>query len=203
MEELLRKACQSAEELFSQDVSLTLKKQKLESILRTVLHPLKVFDDSTASFCSWLICFGKSFEDFITKLKTYDTSTVCGLVWNANFFAYRCRDCGISPCMSLCADCFAAGDHEGHDFNMFKSQAGGACDCGDENVMKPSGYAKFSDIKINSLRPKGCFHSPSLVHLASLLSYTAIVSTLVSTLYKERPWAWPEQTRTMFGLFYN
>ena len=142
MDDLLRKACQSAEELFSQDVTLSLKKQKLDSILRTVLHPLKVFDNSTASFCSWLICYGKNFEDFITKLKTFDTSTVCGLVWNANFFAYRCRDCGISPCMSLCADCFAAGNHEGHDFNMFKSQAGGACDCGDENVMKPSGYVK-------------------------------------------------------------
>ena len=29
--------------------------------------------------------------------------------------------------------------HAGHDFNMFKSQAGGACDCGDSSVMKESG----------------------------------------------------------------
>ena len=42
--------------------------------------------------------------------------------------------------MSLCVDCFLNGDHEGHDFNMFRSQAGGACDCGDEFVMKTSGF---------------------------------------------------------------
>lgn len=32
------------------------------------------------------------------------------------------------------------GNHEGHDFNMFRSQAGGACDCGNAAVMKESGY---------------------------------------------------------------
>ena len=42
--------------------------------------------------------------------------------------------------MSLCADCFQKGDHEGHDYNMFRSQAGGACDCGDSSVMRPSGF---------------------------------------------------------------
>ena len=42
--------------------------------------------------------------------------------------------------MSLCADCFQAGDHTGHDFNMFRSQAGGACDCGDITVMRECGY---------------------------------------------------------------
>lgn len=42
--------------------------------------------------------------------------------------------------MSLCIDCFLSGDHEGHDFNMFRSQAGGACDCGDPFVMKESGF---------------------------------------------------------------
>lgn len=63
--------------------------------------------------------------------------------------------------MSLCADCFQKGNHEGHDFNMFRcaltvlphfnadpnafflysrSQAGGACDCGDTSVMKEAGF---------------------------------------------------------------
>lgn len=70
---------------------------------------------------------------------SYDNATTCGLVWTANFVAYRCRTCGISPCMSLCAECFQKGNHEGHDFNMFRSQAGGACDCGDTSVMKETG----------------------------------------------------------------
>ena len=29
---------------------------------------------------------------------------------------------------------------QGHDYNMFKSQAGGACDCGDASVMRESGF---------------------------------------------------------------
>ncbi|KAF2879439.1 hypothetical protein ILUMI_26719 [Ignelater luminosus] len=54
--------------------------------------------------------------------------------------AYRCRTCGISPCMSLCTECFKNGNHKLHDFNMFISQAGGACDCGDTSVMKETGF---------------------------------------------------------------
>lgn len=76
---------------------------------------------------------------FIFLVRRFDNAVICGLVWTANFVAYRCRTCGISPCMSLCADCFQAGNHEGHDFNMFRSQAGGACDCGDVSVMKKDG----------------------------------------------------------------
>lgn len=45
--------------------------------------------------------------------------------------------------MSICRDCFRRGDHSTHDFNMFLSQAGGACDCGDTSVMKEDGYAIF------------------------------------------------------------
>lgn len=42
--------------------------------------------------------------------------------------------------MSICRECFKKGDHASHDFNMFLSQAGGACDCGDTSVMKPEGF---------------------------------------------------------------
>ena len=72
-------------------------------------------------------------------MRQYDNAVTCGLVWTANFVAYRCRTCGVSPCMSLCAECFHAGNHEGHDFNMFRSLAGGACDCGDVSVMNSAG----------------------------------------------------------------
>ena len=82
---------------------------------------------------------GLGFEAFRAQLKAFDTSSVCGLVWNVNYVAYRCRTCALSPCMSICAECFKHGDHAGHDFNMFRSGAGGACDCGDECVMSPKG----------------------------------------------------------------
>ena len=74
-------------------------------------------------------------------VRQYDNEKVCGLVWTANFIAYRCWTCGISPCMSLCPDCFYEADHTGHNFNTLRSHAGGVglCDCGNENVMKPEG----------------------------------------------------------------
>ncbi|CAG9125799.1 unnamed protein product [Plutella xylostella] len=44
--------------------------------------------------------------------------------------------------MSICRECFHRGDHSTHDFNMFLSQAGGACDCGDNSVMKEDGICR-------------------------------------------------------------
>ena len=45
-------------------------------------------------------------------------------------------------CFSLCAECFHRGNHQGHDANMFRSVGGGLCDCGDQTVMRPSGFCK-------------------------------------------------------------
>ena len=42
--------------------------------------------------------------------------------------------------MALCSDCFKDGNHEGHDYNIFKSQDGGSCDCGDSLIMRESGF---------------------------------------------------------------
>lgn len=36
--------------------------------------------------------------------------------------------------------CFENGNHVGHDYNVFRSEAGGACDCGDSSVMHSSGF---------------------------------------------------------------
>uniref|UniRef100_A0AAR2LC70 E3 ubiquitin-protein ligase n=1 Tax=Pygocentrus nattereri TaxID=42514 RepID=A0AAR2LC70_PYGNA len=55
--------------------------------------------------------------------------------------------------MSLCAECFNNGDHTGHDFNMFRSQAGGACDCGDSNVMRESGFCRRHRLKTGECVP--------------------------------------------------
>ena len=117
-------------------------KGKGQKVLDSILDALfeTHFDSNSEDWCLWLLSGGQEPDLFLKEVKASNTSQVCGLVWNAHFVAYRCRDCAISPCMSLCADCFINGNHEGHDFNMFRSQAGGACDCGDENVMHRQGY---------------------------------------------------------------
>ncbi|KAH0499928.1 E3 ubiquitin-protein ligase UBR3 [Microtus ochrogaster] len=95
-------------------------------------------EEDALEWCKCLLAGGGGYDEFCAAVRAYDPAALCGLVWTANFVAYRCRTCGISPCMSLCAECFHQGDHTGHDFNMFRSQAGGACDCGDSNVMRES-----------------------------------------------------------------
>lgn len=134
------RAKQSTASNFKANCHTEKGKQEISGFLHGLLSLQRSFDADRQEWCLWLIAGGRRPEEFRNVLLSYDTPTICGLVWNKNFVAYRCRDCGISPCMSLCADCFHAGNHEGHDFNMFKSQAGGACDCGDEDVMKKEGY---------------------------------------------------------------
>lgn len=113
----------------------------LNELLDVLLNPSKPIDDwETIDWCKWLMAGGRTPDEFASTVRTYDNATTCGLVWTPNFVAYRCRTCGISPCMSLCTECFKKGNHHRHDFNMFLSQAGGACDCGDTSVMKETGF---------------------------------------------------------------
>uniref|UniRef100_A0A8C5R974 E3 ubiquitin-protein ligase n=1 Tax=Leptobrachium leishanense TaxID=445787 RepID=A0A8C5R974_9ANUR len=114
----------------------------LSELLERELSAERPPSPDSLQWCRCLLAGGDSFDDFCQAVRSYDNATLCGLVWTANFVAYRCRTCGISPCMSLCEECFNQGEHAGHDFNMFRSQAGGACDCGDSNVMKESGFCK-------------------------------------------------------------
>lgn len=128
------------------------EKQRVKHNQKQLFSLSTPFDEKTADDVLLYLSGGSDIEEYFQILKSFDQSPVCGLVWNANFFAYRCRDCSISPCMSICADCFLQGNHEGHDFNMFKSQAGGACDCGDETVMKAEGFCCTHGKKIESTK---------------------------------------------------
>uniref|UniRef100_A0A670HUU3 E3 ubiquitin-protein ligase n=1 Tax=Podarcis muralis TaxID=64176 RepID=A0A670HUU3_PODMU len=134
---------------------------ELRALLETVLSPPSGGaagggGESVSEALAWCRCLlagGEPWDSFVQAVRAYDPATLCGLVWTANFVAYRCRTCGISPCMSLCAECFHQGEHAGHDYNMFRSQAGGACDCGDGNVMREAGFCKRHRIKSSSEVP--------------------------------------------------
>lgn len=139
MADFLSREKQTASALLKAQFGTEKGKAHLNGVLKTLFGPQKKFTKDTKDWCKCLIAGGQNPDSFFSKLKEYNSSQVCGLVWHKNFVAFRCRDCGISPCMSICADCFHAADHTGHDYNMFRSHAGGACDCGDENVMKKEG----------------------------------------------------------------
>ncbi|XP_049861948.1 E3 ubiquitin-protein ligase Ubr3 isoform X1 [Schistocerca gregaria] len=138
---LMKKGKRGAAAYVHADCSNSSSPQHLSELLDIILNPGKPIEEwETIDWIKWLMAGGKTPDEFASIVRRYDNATTCGLVWTANFVAYRCRTCGISPCMSLCAECFQKGNHVGHDFNMFRSQAGGACDCGDTSVMKEMGF---------------------------------------------------------------
>ena len=63
----------------------------------------------------------------------------CGYVFKEGDIGYNCRTCQADPTCVLCADCFRASDHEGHDISFHRTSPGGCCDCGDVEAWKPEG----------------------------------------------------------------
>ncbi|XP_017785571.1 PREDICTED: E3 ubiquitin-protein ligase UBR3 isoform X2 [Nicrophorus vespilloides] len=138
---LISKGKRAAAAYVHADCANNAAPRHLNEVLDNLLNPSKAIDEWEAiDWCKWLIAGGRTPDEFASTVRTFDNATTCGLVWTPNFVAYRCRTCGISPCMSLCTECFKKGNHQRHDFNMFLSQAGGACDCGDTSVMKETGF---------------------------------------------------------------
>lgn len=132
---------------------MTGQSESLVLLLDNLLSPVRpIADSESIEWCKWLIAGGRTPGEFASIVRGYDNHAKCGLVWIPHVVAYRCRTCGISPCMSICRDCFKRGNHTDHDFNMFLSQAGGACDCGDTSVMKAEGFC--SDHGINNCQNK-------------------------------------------------
>ncbi|CAJ0963192.1 unnamed protein product, partial [Mesorhabditis belari] len=90
----------------------------------------------------FLMAQGQPLESFKQTMFEMDCSEKCSAIWENEAVAYRCNTCALTPCMSLCASCFNAGNHEGHDFTRFFSREGGACDCGNKDVLKEEGFCK-------------------------------------------------------------
>lgn len=54
---------------------------------------------------------------------------------------YGCYDCESGQNSLLCKGCFEAGNHLGHRFEKRYSPGdGGICDCGNEMMIKKSGF---------------------------------------------------------------
>ena len=50
-----------------------------------------------------------------------------------------CKTCQRDETCVICNDCYHASNHDGHEVYFYHSQAGGCCDCGDEDAWKRSG----------------------------------------------------------------
>lgn len=73
--------------------------------------------------------------------KTNGAKCRCDAVWYGDTIAYGCKTCGLSSASCICVFCFDAGEHEGHDFYISRSDYG-CCDCGDAYAWRRSGFCK-------------------------------------------------------------
>ncbi|CAF4311703.1 unnamed protein product [Rotaria sp. Silwood2] len=162
--DIMNSICLTPEQLETGLVNGTIDKLELEKLLTNNIHENEN-TDTLVQFFQQYIPGNRSMDEFIEKIRQYNSAQICGLVWNANVIAYRCKTCSISPCMSICSQCFQNGNHEGHNYNMFKSQAGGACDCGDSSVMHEFGFCRFH----GENRPKTSMVPRELICCAELL----------------------------------
>jgi len=83
-------------------------------------------------------------EIFLQSLpKKTGSKCRCDAQWYATpgveNIAFGCKTCALSSASCICVACFEAGDHEGHDFYVSKSDYG-CCDCGDIYAWKKSGF---------------------------------------------------------------
>ncbi|KAK4921513.1 E3 ubiquitin-protein ligase ubr1, partial [Elasticomyces elasticus] len=63
---------------------------------------------------------------------------LCGHILRLGEPIYRCTTCTTDPTVVLCARCYAASHHEGHNVEISVSSGnGGSCDCGDEEAWTP------------------------------------------------------------------
>lgn len=106
---------------------------QLSKELDTILDPEIIFRSPSQLDKIWPLITNKQL-DLPAKLAEYKIERFCGVAWPPLSIAYRCRTCSKIPTMAICADCFKDGNHEGHDYNMFKSVSGGACDCGHDII---------------------------------------------------------------------
>ncbi|CAF3330876.1 unnamed protein product [Rotaria socialis] len=126
----------------------TIDQSALNKLLTNNIHENENID-ALVQFFQHYIPGNRTMNEFIERIRHYNSAQICGLVWNANVIAYRCKTCSISPCMSICAQCFQNGNHEGHNFNMFESQAGGACIRTGDHTFALA-LAKYLNLRLNS-----------------------------------------------------
>ena len=120
----------------------SVMKQELES------HPISLVDDVIHSI---FLSASPPTEDvdpeiFLQSLpKQSGSKCRCDSQWYATEgvenIAFGCKTCALSSASCICVSCFEAGDHEGHDFYVSKSDYG-CCDCGDIYAWKKSGFCK-------------------------------------------------------------
>lgn len=108
------------------------------SILELLMSP--EFDDFTSVFKNCEL--DSTFFSRLRLPKEMGTLSRCSQIWSGQHIAYRCITCGTSTSSCICVDCFQNGNHENHEYYIYKSDYGGCCDCGDEQAWNRDGFCR-------------------------------------------------------------
>ncbi|WVR07574.1 hypothetical protein IAU60_004616 [Kwoniella sp. DSM 27419] len=136
----------------------------------------------------------------------------CGRVLQRFERTYSCKTCALAPAAVICADCFKASDHEGHEVLFGQSYAfSAACDCGDPTAWRNDAHL---DCAIHPPLPTGeappslptKYNVPDPVILAIHKTITICIEFIIQTLqhsllpseYGQLPKT-EEELRTMEG----
>lgn len=83
----------------------------------------------------------QSFDNFCQVLQTTLKKSACRFSWGDTTRVICCRNCERSSNGCICIPCFMAGNHQGHDIYISKSDIG-TCDCGNCFQWNPHGFCK-------------------------------------------------------------
>ena len=87
-------------------------------------------------------------QNWRDKLKTkfnghhFTQTGICGKLIKPGEIAYRCFTCEMDYTCFICADCFEAGNHENHHFEIVRNPEKVMCDCGDHEAWMNQGFCK-------------------------------------------------------------
>lgn len=143
-----------------------------------------------------------SYNSFKEQSKCYFDKKSCGKVWGSNQVAFRCKTCWFTPCMSICADCFFNGDHRDHDYMVFISDSGGACDCGLDTVMKSSGFCKKHKNQEKGIKVNNNFE-PRAPEIFTIFLKHTVPRILQKILHNIRLWWEDDMTNNQEGRSLN
>lgn len=135
------------------------------SILELLMSP--DFDQFTSIFKS-----AEPDSTLFSKLRLPRKTKIlnrCSQIWSGQHIAYRCITCGTSTSSCICVDCFQNGNHQGHDYYIYKSDYGGCCDCGDEQAWSKDGFCSKHQSGEDAQRCSSSSVTPDLERLRSNL----------------------------------
>ena len=120
----------------SQDVASLMNIRDDKELFPSICHEIWHRNDDILTTFRILneLLLGPDMDETVASLRMNDVkSGVCGGIWEAGDYAFRCNTCSISESSCICPTCFQNGDHSSHDYSLYKSESGGTCDCGTDS----------------------------------------------------------------------